>query len=95
MHKITPCLWFDTEGEEAANLYTSLFPNSRIVNVSYYGDSGPRPAGTVLTVEFELDGETSSSRRRSRSKSPAKIKPRSTTTGTTSAPAVKKDRADG
>jgi predicted 3-demethylubiquinone-9 3-methyltransferase (glyoxalase superfamily) len=57
MHKITPCLWFDTEGEEAANLYTSLFPNSRIVNVSYYGDSGPRPAGTVLTVEFELDGE--------------------------------------
>ena len=57
MHKITPCLWFDTQGEEAANLYTSLFPNSRIVNVSYYGESGPRPAGTVLTVEFELDGE--------------------------------------
>jgi len=57
MHKLTPCLWFDTQGEEAANLYTSLFPNSRIVNVSYYGEAGPRPAGTVLTVEFELDGE--------------------------------------
>lgn len=58
MHKITPCLWFDTQGEEAANLYTSLFPNSRVVNVSYYGESGPGPAGTVLTVEFELDGDS-------------------------------------
>ena len=57
MQKITPCLWFDTEGEEAAKFYTSIFPNSRIVDVSYYGEAGPRPAGTVLTVEFELDGQ--------------------------------------
>ncbi len=57
MQKITPCLWFDTEGEDAARFYTSIFPNSRIVDVSYYGEAGPRPAGTVLTVEFELDGQ--------------------------------------
>ena len=55
--KITACLWFDTEGEEAANFYVSLFKNSRIVNVSYYGEAGPRPAGSVLTVLFELDGQ--------------------------------------
>jgi len=58
MQKITPCLWFDTEGEEAANLYTSVIPNSRITNVSRYGAAGPRPEGTVMTVEFELDGQT-------------------------------------
>jgi predicted 3-demethylubiquinone-9 3-methyltransferase (glyoxalase superfamily) len=57
MQKITPCLWFDTEGEEAANFYTSVFPNSRIVDVARYGSAGPRPAGTVMTVSFELDGE--------------------------------------
>jgi predicted 3-demethylubiquinone-9 3-methyltransferase (glyoxalase superfamily) len=57
MQKITPCLWFDTEGEEAANLYTSLFPNSRIVDVSRYGEAGPREAGSVMTVNFELDGQ--------------------------------------
>jgi predicted 3-demethylubiquinone-9 3-methyltransferase (glyoxalase superfamily) len=45
MSKITPCLWFDTEGEEAANFYTSLFPNSRIVDVSHYGPDTPRPRG--------------------------------------------------
>jgi predicted 3-demethylubiquinone-9 3-methyltransferase (glyoxalase superfamily) len=56
MPDITPCLWFDTEGEEAANFYTSIFPNSRIVEVSHYGEAGPREAGMVLTVEFELDG---------------------------------------
>ena len=58
MQKLTPCLWFDTEGEEAAKLYTSIFPNSRITNVSYYGEAGPRDAGTVLTVEFALDGQS-------------------------------------
>ena len=57
MHEITPCLWFDTEGEEAAKLYTSVFPNSRIVEVSRYGSAGPRPEGTVMTVSFELDGQ--------------------------------------
>jgi predicted 3-demethylubiquinone-9 3-methyltransferase (glyoxalase superfamily) len=55
--KITPNLWFDTEAEEAANFYVSVFENSRIVNVSRYGEAGPRPAGMVMTVEFELDGQ--------------------------------------
>jgi predicted 3-demethylubiquinone-9 3-methyltransferase (glyoxalase superfamily) len=55
--KITPCLWFDTQAEEAANYYVSVFKNSRIVNVTHYGEAGPREAGLVLTVEFELDGE--------------------------------------
>jgi predicted 3-demethylubiquinone-9 3-methyltransferase (glyoxalase superfamily) len=59
MNKITPCLWFDTEGEEAAEFYTSVFPNSRIVDVARYGSAGPRPEGTVMTVSFELDGQKS------------------------------------
>jgi predicted 3-demethylubiquinone-9 3-methyltransferase (glyoxalase superfamily) len=58
MPEITACLWFDTEGEEAAKFYTSVFPNSRIVDVAYYGSAGPRPEGTVMTVSFELDGHT-------------------------------------
>ena len=57
MQTITPCLWFDTEGEAAANFYTSVFKNSKILGVSHYGESGPRPAGTVMTVSFELDGQ--------------------------------------
>jgi len=57
MQKITPCLWFDTEGEEAAELYTAVFPNSRIGHVARYGSGGPRPEGTVMTVSFELDGQ--------------------------------------
>jgi predicted 3-demethylubiquinone-9 3-methyltransferase (glyoxalase superfamily) len=56
MHKITPCLWFDTEGEEAAKFYTSVFPNSKITDVARYGEAGPRAEGTVMTVAFELDG---------------------------------------
>jgi predicted 3-demethylubiquinone-9 3-methyltransferase (glyoxalase superfamily) len=55
--KIVPSLWFDTEAEEAAEFYTSVFENSRIVNVSHYTEGAPRPAGTVMTVEFELDGQ--------------------------------------
>jgi predicted 3-demethylubiquinone-9 3-methyltransferase (glyoxalase superfamily) len=55
--KITPCLWFDTQGEEAAEFYTSIFPNSRIVDVARYGEAGPRDAGTVMVVRFELDGQ--------------------------------------
>ena len=55
---VTPCLWFDTEGEEAARFYTSVFPSSRIVHVARYGEAGPRDAGTVMTVTFELDGQT-------------------------------------
>ena len=54
--KITPNLWFDTEAEEAADFYTSVFPTSRVVNVIHYTEAGPRPAGTVMAVEFELDG---------------------------------------
>ena len=57
MHEITPCLWFDTDGEEAAKFYTSVFPNSRIVDVARYGEAGPRAEGTVMTVSFELDGQ--------------------------------------
>ena len=56
MQKIRPCLWFDTDGEDAAQFYTSIFPNSRIVEVARYGSAGPRPEGTVMTVTFELDG---------------------------------------
>jgi predicted 3-demethylubiquinone-9 3-methyltransferase (glyoxalase superfamily) len=55
--KITPNLWFDTEAEEAAGFYTSVFKNSRIVNVTHYTEAGPREAGMVMTVEFELDGQ--------------------------------------
>ena len=51
-----PCLWFATQSQEAAEFYVSVFPNSRIVSVSNYGDAGPRPAGSVMTVDFELDG---------------------------------------
>src|SRR2546429_1674238 len=57
MQKVTPCLWFDTEAEDAAKLYTSVFENSRILEVSHYGEGAPRPAGTVLTVSFELEGQ--------------------------------------
>ncbi len=56
MPKVRPCLWFDTRGEEAATFYTTVFPNSRIVEVAHYGDAGPRSAGSVMTVAFELDG---------------------------------------
>jgi predicted 3-demethylubiquinone-9 3-methyltransferase (glyoxalase superfamily) len=57
MQKITPCLWFDTEGEEAARFYTSVFPNSKIVEIARYGSAGPRAEGTVMTVSFELEGQ--------------------------------------
>ena len=58
--KITPCLWFDSNAEEAANLYRSIFAGSRIGNISRYGDAGQeitgKPPGSVMTVEFELAG---------------------------------------
>jgi len=57
MHEITPCLWFDTQGEDAARFYVSVFPNSRIVDVAHYGSAGPRDEGSVMTVEFDLDGQ--------------------------------------
>ena len=54
--KIIPNLWFDTQAEEAAEFYCSVFKDSRIVSKSHYTDAGPREAGMVMTVEFELDG---------------------------------------
>jgi predicted 3-demethylubiquinone-9 3-methyltransferase (glyoxalase superfamily) len=61
MQKITPFLWFDNQAEEAAQLYTSLFKNSKITNVTRYGGEGAevsgRPEGSVMTISFELDGQ--------------------------------------
>jgi predicted 3-demethylubiquinone-9 3-methyltransferase (glyoxalase superfamily) len=51
-------LWFDTEAEQAAEFYTSVFPRSKIVEVTRYGSAGPRSEGMVMTVAFELDGQT-------------------------------------
>lgn len=56
IQKIVPNLWFDTESLDAAEFYTSIFDNSRIVNVSHYTEVGPREEGSVLTVDFELEG---------------------------------------
>lgn len=57
MQKIIPFLWFDNNAEEAMNLYTSLFTNSKIVSVSRYGEAGPGQAGTVMTATFTLNGQ--------------------------------------
>jgi predicted 3-demethylubiquinone-9 3-methyltransferase (glyoxalase superfamily) len=62
LQKITPCLWFDDRAEEAATFYIGIFPNSKIVQISRYGEAGKeihgKPAGSVLVVSFELDGQT-------------------------------------
>jgi predicted 3-demethylubiquinone-9 3-methyltransferase (glyoxalase superfamily) len=55
--KITPFLWFDNQAEEAANLYVSIFKNSRVTGVNRYGEAGPGPADTAMTVSFELEGQ--------------------------------------
>lgn len=55
--KITPFLWFDNAAEEAMAFYTSVFPRSRVVEVTRYGDAGPGPKGTVMVGTFELDGQ--------------------------------------
>jgi predicted 3-demethylubiquinone-9 3-methyltransferase (glyoxalase superfamily) len=55
--RVTPNLWFDTQAEEAAEFYCSIFPNSRIVSVARYPEGSPGPAGEVMTVEYELDGQ--------------------------------------
>jgi predicted 3-demethylubiquinone-9 3-methyltransferase (glyoxalase superfamily) len=57
MQKITPCLWFDDQAEEAARFYTSIFKNSKIGKITHYGEGAPRPKGSVLTVSFQLDGQ--------------------------------------
>lgn len=56
MQKITTCLWFDNNAEEAVTLYTSIFKNSKVLEVSRYGEAGPGPEGSVLTMRFQLDG---------------------------------------
>ena len=56
MPSISPFLWFDDKAEEAAEFYVSVFPNSRILGVSRYGEGAPRPAGTAMSVSFQLDG---------------------------------------
>jgi predicted 3-demethylubiquinone-9 3-methyltransferase (glyoxalase superfamily) len=55
--RITPNLWFDRESKEAAEFYVSVFPNSEIKNITYYGEAGPREPGTVMLVDFVLDGQ--------------------------------------
>ena len=57
MPRITPNLWFDDQGLEAAEFYCSIFPNSKVTTVTHYGEAGPGPAGSVLTVDFLLDGQ--------------------------------------
>jgi predicted 3-demethylubiquinone-9 3-methyltransferase (glyoxalase superfamily) len=57
MPKVTPFLWFDTQAEEAANYYISIFKNSKVLKIARYGEAGPGPKGSVMTVEFELDGQ--------------------------------------
>ncbi len=57
MQKIVTNLWFDTKAEEAANYYCSIFKNSEVLKVTHYGEAGPRAAGMVLTVTFQLDGQ--------------------------------------
>ena len=57
MQKISPFLWFENQAEEAANFYTSIFPNSKIRDAMRYGDAGPGPKGSVMSVTFELEGQ--------------------------------------
>jgi predicted 3-demethylubiquinone-9 3-methyltransferase (glyoxalase superfamily) len=57
MQKIVPCLWFDGNAEEAIGFYASIFKNSKVVDVSYYGEGAPFPAGTVLAATFQLEGQ--------------------------------------
>ena len=57
MQKITPFLWFDSKAEEAVNFYVSVFKNSKIMSVSRYGEGGPGPKGSVMSVTFQLDGQ--------------------------------------
>ena len=57
MTSITPFLWFESQAEEAMNFYVSVFKNSRVINVSRYGEGGPGPAGSVMSVTFELNGQ--------------------------------------
>ena len=102
--RITPNLWFDAEADEAAAFYVSVFESSRIVGVTHYTAAGPREAGMVMTVEFELDGqrfvaingpELSRSTRPSPSSSTARPRTRSTSSGRSCRRAGRKGRAAG
>jgi predicted 3-demethylubiquinone-9 3-methyltransferase (glyoxalase superfamily) len=57
MQKITPFLWFDDQAEEAARFYTSIFQNSKITGIAYYGENSQKPEGTVMTVNFQIEGQ--------------------------------------
>jgi len=57
MQKIVPFLWFDGNAEEATTFYVSIFKNSRVTDISRYGDAGPGPAGSAMVVEFDLEGQ--------------------------------------
>lgn len=85
--KITPCLWFGGQAEDAANFYVSTFKNSRITAMSRYGDAGPGPKGSVMTVAFELDGQSFTGLNGG--------PPRSTTTGRSCPPAGRPSNAAG
>ena len=93
MKKINPFLWFDSEAEQAAKFYVGIFRNSKIGKIAHYREDGPRPKGSVMTVEFTLDRVdfvalnpesvrgSSSSPKRSRSRSTARRKMRSIISG--------------
>lgn len=103
MPKITTFLTYDDQAEEAAKFYVSVFKNSRIGNVTRYGEAGPGPKGSVMTVTFELDGQEFVALNGGPhfkftdgiSLSTARRKRKSTRTGRSSPKAVRKDRADG
>ena len=58
MQKISPCLWFDSNAEEAMKFYMSIFKNSKLIETAYYGEGAPLPAGTLLTATFQIEGQT-------------------------------------
>jgi predicted 3-demethylubiquinone-9 3-methyltransferase (glyoxalase superfamily) len=58
MNGLTTCLWFDTQGEEAASFYTTVFPNSKLGEVTRYGEAGPGADGTAMTIAFTIDGQS-------------------------------------
>ena len=108
LQRITPFLWFDSQAEEAAKFYASIFKNSRVVSTSRYDEEASRvsgrPKGSVMTVAFELDGQEFtalnggplfSSPRRPRSSSTAKPRERSIISGTSSRRAVRRSSAAG
>jgi predicted 3-demethylubiquinone-9 3-methyltransferase (glyoxalase superfamily) len=103
--KITPMLWFDDNAEDAVNHYISIFKNSRILKMAHYGEAGPRPKGSVLTIGFELEGQAFTAlnggplfknfRKHFRWLSTAKLRKKWTNSGTSFPRVVKKANALG